>query len=131
MLDVAPLRAVVLLPVAAVTVAGMVAIAGGGLLRMAFGALVVALCLSIPVSSCVMWLLEASGGAAQELIPVALLRAVLASVAQPTVGSVALLAVLVVVSSGASQMCGLVEDVQILLDSHIAFSDASAAATVR
>ncbi|KAH8603512.1 hypothetical protein ERJ75_001641500 [Trypanosoma vivax] len=131
MLDVAPLRAVVLLPIAAVNVTGMVAISGGGFLHTAFGALVVALFLSMLVCMCVVWLLEVSGGAAQELIPVALLRAVLASVAQPTVGSLALLAVLVVVSSGASQMCVLVEDVQILLDSRIAFSDASAAATVR
>ncbi|KAH8615341.1 hypothetical protein ERJ75_000594800 [Trypanosoma vivax] len=97
MLDVAPLCAVVLLSVAAVIVVGKVVIAGAGFLCMAFGTPVVALCLSMLVCACVVWLLEVSGGAAQELIPVALLRAVLASVAQLTVGSVALLAVLVVV----------------------------------
>ncbi|KEG07597.1 hypothetical protein DQ04_09321030 [Trypanosoma grayi] len=85
---------------------------------MALGALVVALFVSVALSSCAAVLLEASSGFSSDIFAVAFVRAVLAAIAQPTITGIALLAVLVVGAASAARVGGLVEDIQILLDAH-------------
>ncbi|KAH9598220.1 hypothetical protein LSM04_007726 [Trypanosoma melophagium] len=128
MLDVL-LPSLVLLLVALVTFAGAVTIVRGGFFRLAVGALVVALLLSIFLSSCAVLLLEASSDLPNNVLLVSVMRAVLGAIAQPTISGIVLLAMLVVGASIASRVCGLIEDIQILLDAHKAFVDGETSET--
>ncbi|ORC91475.1 uncharacterized protein TM35_000064800 [Trypanosoma theileri] len=122
MLDVL-LSSFVLLVVALITFAGAAIIVRGGFFRLAVGALVMALLLSILLSSCAVLLLQATSDLPQNILFVSVIRAVLGAVAQPTISGIVLLAMLFVGASSASRVCGLIEDIQILLDAHKAFLD--------
>ncbi|EAN79910.1 hypothetical protein, conserved [Trypanosoma brucei brucei TREU927] len=106
-----------------VVVTGTVFVASAGFLRISFGALIVSLSFSLVFSTLSSILLEASVKLPQESFPVALLRAILSAAGKQTVSGIALLALLFVVAAAAARACGLLEDIQILLDAHKAFTD--------
>ncbi|RNF24886.1 uncharacterized protein Tco025E_02499 [Trypanosoma conorhini] len=130
-----PAAAAALLPtlllflLAPVALAGAVVVARGGFIRLAVGALIVALLLSVVLSSCAVTLLEASSGFPADVTSVVFLRGALAAVAQPTVAGIALLAMLVLLALSTARVCGLVEDIQILLEAHKGVAEAEKAAS--
>ncbi|RNF06048.1 hypothetical protein TraAM80_04202 [Trypanosoma rangeli] len=119
----APVSSLLLLLLALVALAGAVVIARGGFIRLAVGALIVALLLSVILSSCAVTLLEASSGFSADAAAVVFLRGALAAMAQPTIAGIVLLAMLVVLAMSTARVCGLVEDIQILLDAHKAVAE--------
>ncbi|KAF8281592.1 hypothetical protein TcYC6_0007290 [Trypanosoma cruzi] len=118
------LPSVVLFVLALVAFSGAVTIVHGGFIRLAIGALIVALLISIIFSSCAVLLLEASSSFPTDVVPVIFLRGALGAVAQPTIAGIVLLAMLVVLAMSTSRVCGLVEEIQILLDAHKAVAEA-------
>nr|CCC95533.1 unnamed protein product [Trypanosoma congolense IL3000] len=115
----------VLLMLAVVVVVGAVYIAVGGFIQMSCGGLIISTGLSLGFSVFSMVMLEMCGGVLNDFFPEVLTKAILTAASEQTVSGVALLAILVVVSASASRLCGILEDIQILLDTHKGFVDES------
>lgn len=114
---------VLAVPIVGVLLYGTINIIGGGFFFFTVGALGCGMALSIILSAAAnLVLMTLAEYEVRMTIPVVFMKSWIAAVAQPTLTSIVCLALLSLVALAAAKVGDMIEEVNILVDSHVAFT---------